>query len=401
MGVDPIGSVRSMGATFSDRVVRVGMVCPYSLSVPGGVQAQVLGLARELRRAGLEVRVLGPCDGPPPATFVTPLGNSLPTAANGSVAPLAPDPSAALRTMRVLFEEQFDVLHLHEPLAPGPTMTALLVHPAPVVATFHAAGDSASYRYLNGPIRQFARNIERRVVVSKDAQALVQQYLGGEYEMLFNGVELDEYSAVAPRQNQHPTIFFCGRHEERKGLDVLLEAMTHLGPEVRLQVASNGPDTERLMQRAAGDHRIEWLGRISEDEKIARLRGADVFCAPSLHGESFGVVLIEAMAAGTAIVASALDGYRNVATSEVDALLVPPGDAVALAGALRRVLTDSELSQRLVAAGHVRSTAFSMRRLAERYAEIYRELKAVGAGQRPRLPWFVSRRRRSVSRMMG
>ena len=240
-----------------------------------------------------------------------------------------------------------------------------------------------------------------RVAVSKDAEALVQHAIGGSYDLLFNGVELDDYRNAEPWPTVGPTIFFCGRHEERKGLDVLIDAMSRLPEHVHLWVASNGPDTERLMQRAAGDHRIEWLGRISEDEKIARLRGADVFCAPSLHGESFGVVLIEAMAAGTAIVASALDGYRNVATSEVDALLVPPGDAVALAGALRRVLTDSELSQRLVAAGHVRSTAFSMRRLAERYAEIYRELKAVGAGQRPRLPWFVSRRRRSVSRMMG
>ncbi|MEO6159078.1 MAG: glycosyltransferase family 4 protein, partial [Ilumatobacteraceae bacterium] len=117
--------------------LRVGMFSPYSLSIPGGVQMQVLGLARTLRAAGIEVRVLGPCDGPPPATFVTPLGNSLPTAANGSIAPLAPDPAATLRTIRALIDERFDVIHIHEPYAPGPTMTALLMHPAPVVATFH------------------------------------------------------------------------------------------------------------------------------------------------------------------------------------------------------------------------------------------------------------------------
>ena len=144
--------------------------------------------------------------------------------------------------------------------------------------------------------------------------------------MLYNGVELDEYAAVGARPNSGPTIFFCGRHEERKGLEVLLDAMVHLPPEVRLQIASNGPDTQRLRAKAAGDHRIEWLGRISDEEKIARLKGADVFCAPSLHGESFGVVLIEAMAAGTPIVASSLPGYQNVATNDVDALLVPPGE---------------------------------------------------------------------------
>src|SRR6478736_7373966 len=129
--------------------MRVGLVCPYSLSIPGGVQGQVLGLARSLRALGHEARVLAPCDGPPPELFVTPLGMSLPTAANGSVAPLAPDASAALRTIRALRDEDFDVLHLHEPLAPGPTMTATIMHPAPCVGTFHAAGDSSSYKYMN------------------------------------------------------------------------------------------------------------------------------------------------------------------------------------------------------------------------------------------------------------
>ena len=156
-------------------MLRVGMVSPYSLSVPGGVQMQVMGLARELRRMGYEVRVLGPCDGPPPATFVTPLGNSLPTSTNGSIAPLAPDPACVLRTMRVLFEEQFDVLHLHEPFAPGPPMTSMLLHPAPVIATFHAAGDSPSYRYGSAPMKAAAKNIARRIAVSKDALALVQE----------------------------------------------------------------------------------------------------------------------------------------------------------------------------------------------------------------------------------
>ncbi|MFZ9629833.1 MAG: glycosyltransferase family 4 protein [Ilumatobacteraceae bacterium] len=358
----------------TSRALRVGMVCPYSLSVPGGVQAQVLGLSRELRRRGVEVRVLGPCDGPPPATFVTPLGNSLPTSANGSVAPLAPDPAAALRTMRVLVEEQFDVLHLHEPFAPGPTMTALLLHTAPTIGTFHAAGQSASYRYLTGPIRAGAENLDDRVAVSKDAESLVKDAIGGTYDLLFNGVELDDYRAAEPWPTDGPTIFFCGRHEERKGLDVLIAAMARLPAGVRLWVASNGPDTERLRLLAASDPRIEFLGRLSDAEKISRLKGADVFCAPSLHGESFGVVLIEAMAAGTAIVASALDGYRNVATDGVDALLVPPGDTDALGAAIGRLLADPALSASLVEAGQRRADDFSMRTLADRYVERYRRL---------------------------
>ena len=128
-------------------VLRVGLVCPYSLTMPGGVQMQVLGLARALRELGHEARVLAPCDGPPPDAGVTALGVSVPTAANGSVAPLAPDPSAQLRTIRALRDEGFDVVHLHEPLCPGPTQTALLFRSAPTVGTFHAAGDSASFEF--------------------------------------------------------------------------------------------------------------------------------------------------------------------------------------------------------------------------------------------------------------
>ncbi|MBI4885023.1 MAG: glycosyltransferase family 4 protein [Actinobacteria bacterium] len=381
--------------------MRVGMVCPYSLSVPGGVQAQVMGLARELRRMGIEVRVLGPCDGPPPATFVTPLGNSLPTSANGSVAPVAPDPSCVLRTMRVMYEEQFDVLHLHEPFAPGPPMTAILLHPAPVVGTFHAAGESASYRHLKNYIKPAAANLAHRVAVSKDAAALVSAYIPGDYEILFNGVELDDYRHAQPHPTTGPTIFFCGRHEERQGLDVLLAAMADVGPiggkDVTLWIASNGPDTDRLRSQFGGDARIEWLGRLSDEDKIARLKGADVFCAPSLHGESFGVVLIEAMAAGTCIVASALDGYRNVATDDIDALLVAPGDKHALAKAIEVALGDRALAERLVAAGAVRADEFSMTTLACRYAEIYREVaQPQEPGHRSVSAWpFMSRSARS------
>ncbi|MBK5332669.1 MAG: glycosyltransferase family 4 protein [Ilumatobacteraceae bacterium] len=377
--------------------MRVAMICPYSLSVPGGVQAQAMGLARELRKMGIEVRVLAPCDGPPPATFVTPLGNSLPTSANGSMAPLAPDPSCSLRTMRALGDEQFDVLHLHEPFIPGPTQTAMLLHPAPVVATFHAAGDSASYKYLRPAIKPAANNIAYAVAVSKDAAELVQRYIGGNYDILYNGVELDTYRAAKPHPTTGPTIFFCGRHEERKGLDVLLAAMRQLGPEVRLWVGSTGPDTARLRAEFADDTRIEWLGRLPDAEKMERLRGADVFCAPSLHGESFGVVLIEAMAAETAIVASGLDGYRNVATNDVDAILVEPGDVDALAGALRRVLSDPGLADRLQRAGSRRSEDFSMTALAQHYADHYVRL-ATNRPRRDRAPsresfWHGWRRR--------
>src|SRR5258708_26076774 len=135
-------------------VVKIAQVCPYSLTMPGGVQGQVMGLARSLRSLGHEALVLGPCDGPPPAPFVTPLGRSIPTTANGSVAPIAPDPSCALPTIRALRDEGFDIVHLHEPLVPGPTLTALLVTDAPTVGTFHPAGARQAYSAMRPATRR-------------------------------------------------------------------------------------------------------------------------------------------------------------------------------------------------------------------------------------------------------
>ena len=351
-------------------MLRIGMVSPYSLTIPGGVQQQVLGLARSLRALGHEVRVLGPCDGPPPDPFVTPLGNSLPTAVNGSVAPLAPDASAALRTIRALNDEAFDVLHVHEPLVPGPSLTSLLVKLAPVVATFHSAGDSGAYKAFSRQLKWVASRIDIRVAVSKDAVELAHRYIGGDYEVLFNGIELGMYNAVQPRQREN-AIFFCGRHEPRKGLSVLLEAHSQLPADVRLWIASDGPETEELKARYPADSRIEWLGRIPDDEKLDRLARAAVFCAPSLRGESFGIVLLEAMAAGTPVVACDIDGYRNVATHGENALLVPPGDSGALAAALARIIADSRLAASLTEAGQEHSQSFSMDSLAVKYVEMY------------------------------
>jgi len=354
--------------------MRIGLVCPYSISVPGGVQEQVLGLARALRQKGHPTRILAPSDGPPPDGWVTPLGNSIPTAANGSVAPIAPDPSAQLRLIRAVRDEDFDVLHLHEPLAPGACMTAMFLKPVPLVGTFHAAGESASYRYLSAPLRWLVNRLDARVVVSAEAEALAGSHLGGTYEHLYNGIEVERFAAVEPWPRTAPTIFFLGRHEPRKGLDVLLAALPKLPADLEIWIGSDGPDTERLKLRYAGDPRLVWLGRLSDEEKRRRLRAADIFCAPSLRGESFGVVLLEAMAARAAIVASELSGYRLVARPGVDGLLVEPGDVDALAGALNAVLGDRALRDRLVASGIERAGSFSMEPLADRYLAIYERI---------------------------
>ena len=363
-------------------MLRVAMVCPYSISIPGGVQAQVLGLTRELRQLGHEVRVLAPCDGPPPEPFVTPVGNSLPTSANGSVAPLAPDPSAALRTMRALNDEAFDVIHLHEPLVPGPTATALLLQIAPLVGTFHAAGDSSSYRVLNRTARWAAGHLNVRVAVSPAAEELAKRYLDGKYTVLFNGIETSRFRLADVVREESPTIFFCGRHEPRKGLEVLLESMDSLPANFRLWIASDGVDLGRLESRYIDDKRIEWLGRITDEEKIRRLNRATFFCAPSLGGESFGLVLLEAMAAGACLVASDIDGYRQVARHDQDGWLVPSRDPRSLADSLVNLWNDEDTRTRLVASGYERAAHFSMESLARRYVKIYEDLLEDEAMQR-------------------
>jgi len=353
-------------------LVRIGLVAPYSLTIPGGVQGQVMGLARSLRSQGHEVRVLAPCDGAPPDLGVTPLGNSVPLSTNGSVAPIAPDLPCALRTIRALRDEAFDVVHLHEPLVPGPTLTALLFSEGPLVGTFHRAGPSAAYDLLRPLVARLAGRLALRCAVSDDARATAEAAVGGDYELVFNGIEVDRFAKASPWPTEGPTIFFIGRHEPRKGLAVLLSAFGHLPDTTRLWVGGDGPQTEALRAATASETRVEWLGRICDEEAASRLRGADVFCAPSTHGESFGVVLLEAMAAHTAIVATDLPGYRTVAHPGCHAVMVAPGDPEALAGALRQVLTDPGCASRLADAGEARAQEFAMDRLADRYTELYR-----------------------------
>ena len=356
--------------------LRVGLVSPYSLTVPGGVQGQVLGLARALRGQGHDVLVLGPCDGPPPEVGVLPLGNSIPTAANGSMAPIAPDLSCVFRTIAALGDEHFDVLHLHEALAPGPTLTCLAFASVPMVATFHAAGHSGAYRALAPLARYMSRRMSVRCAVSEDAKELAARFLGGDYVVLHNGIEIERFAKATPWPTEGPTILFLSRHESRKGLAYLLDALPHLPPDTRVWVASDGPETAHLRSRTAGNAQVEWLGRIGDDERARRLRGADVLCAPSLHGESFGMVLLEGMAAATPVVASDIPGYRNVAGCGDAALLVPPGDSVALATALTRALGDRPTVDSLMAAGEARAAEYSMDHLAEKYSALYQEALA-------------------------
>lgn len=353
---------------------RVAIVCPYSLSVFGGVQGQVLGLAHALRRIGLEVRVIAPCDGPPPEPGVTTVGPSRRVASNGSIAPITSNHLAAARTLEALRGFAPDVVHLHEPLTPGPTHAALVGTDLPTVGTFHAAYASGYNRWYTALRRPLQRMVDRLAVctsVSPEASRDVEACFGVECRVLFNGVEVERYIEAEPWPSPEPAILFIGRHEPRKGLSVLLDAFAGLDRPARLWIASTGPQTEHLQAR--GVPGVDWIGRVTEAEKARRLRGAAIACFPSIDGESFGVVLLEAMAAGTAVVASDLVGYRAVAQSGDEARLVPPGDPAALREALRGLLDDPESRAKVAAAGATRATALSMEHLAERFVTVYED----------------------------
>jgi phosphatidylinositol alpha-mannosyltransferase len=354
--------------------MRVAILCPYSLSVPGGVQGQVLGLARALRAVGVDARVIGPTDGPPPEPGIITVGPSVGVASNGSVSPMAEDQAVASeRTLEALRAFAPDVLHLHEPLVPGPTSAALLGSEIPKVGTFHAAAESGAnaYKALRKLAVPAAKRLAMRVAVSPDARATAQSALGGSYLVLPNGVDVDAFHKIDPITADRPTVLFCGRHEPRKGLGVLLDAWVGLDRDALLWVASDGPETEEL--RARRTPRVEWLGRITEAEKMARLAGATIFCTPALGQESFGIVLLEAMAAGTSVLASDIPGYRNVARHDETAWMVAPDDPDALCAGLRRLLDADDLRDRLVEAASVRVLDFSLARLAQRYLEVYRQ----------------------------
>ena len=356
------------------------MLSPYSLSRPGGVQGQVIGLSRALRVRGHDVTVLAPADGPGGMPddvgehYV--IGRPTELHSNGSVAPVALSPTAAARAERFVRHGRFDVVHVHEPLAPMAAYGLVLTAPEPMVGTYHRAGVSRWVPVLKPLAELVGRRMQIRVAVSEAARRTGQRAGGGDFEVLFNGVEMDRFESAPPRRDEEgrPAVLFLGRHEQRKGLNVLLDSFARLERPAVLWVAGDGPATEVERRRYPESDRVRWLGLLRDDEVAARLAGAAVLCAPSLRGESFGMVLLEGMAASCAVVASDIEGYRTASGGH--AALVPPGDAGALARALGSALADavegvgqSSPEARKAATEYAR--AWSMDTLAERYLDVY------------------------------
>jgi phosphatidylinositol alpha-mannosyltransferase len=355
--------------------VKVAIVCPYAWDLPGGVQSHVRSLASRLRGRDHQVVVIAPRSrraAREPGVVI--VGRSVPVPANGSVAPLTFGPGAATRTKRVLEDLRPDVMHLHEPLIPSVSLLALMRADFPSVGTFHAAADGSSGYALARPVlERVARRLSVRTAVSDAARALISRYLPGEYVLTPNGLDVDAFASAMPADmGEGKKVLFLGRLERRKGLEVLIQAMTRFRDEgIELIVAGSGPE-EKELKALAGRLMVDarFLGRVDDLTKAALFKRADVYCAPGLGGESFGIVLVEAMAAGTPVVCSDLPGFRAVAANS--AVLVTPGNAGLLADALRRVLTDDSLAARMGKGGTVTASGFDWGRLIGNVENVYR-----------------------------
>lgn len=369
--------------------LRIGLVCPYALHVPGGVQRHVLDLARALRGRGHDVEILAPA-GPPGAAvpeFVTPAGRTLRVPYNGSVARIAFGPLTYHRARRWLARHEFDVLHLHEPTTVSVSVLALLAARGPIVATFHTSTErSRALVAFSGMLRPLMEKVTARVAVSATARRVQVEHLGGDATEIPNGVDverfahgpdLDELVPGLPGRPPARRIGFLGRFDEpRKGMAVLLDALRRLTPhrpELRLLVVGRG-DGDAL-RRAAGPElagRIDLLGALDEPAKAAALRALDLFCAPHRGGESFGMVLTEAMAAGAPVLASDIESFRAVLGERPAGRLVPPGDGAALAAAAAALLDDPAARARLSAAGRSRAARFDWPAVADEVLQVYR-----------------------------
>jgi phosphatidylinositol alpha-mannosyltransferase len=340
--------------------MKIGMVCPYSWDVPGGVQVHIRDLAEHLMGSGHEVSVLAPGDDDLDVPdYVTTAGRAVPVRYNGSVARLTFGPMSASRVRRWLADGRFDVVHVHEPASPSLGLLTLWWADVPVVATFHQANPrSRAMSAAFGILQSAFEKISARIAVSEEARSTMLQHLGGDPVLIPNGLHVDRFAAAAPRlewRGPGGTLSFLGRLDEsRKGLLVLLEAWPRIHetlPGVRLLVAGRG-DVDEIRRGIPPECRddVVFLGGVSDADKAAMLATSDVYVAPHTGGESFGIVLAEAMAAGAPVLASDLVAFRAVLDDGRVGELVPVGDSGAVAKAAIELLGDPERRSALRAA---------------------------------------------------
>ncbi len=378
--------------------MRIGIVCPYEWTVAGGVGHHVRHQAEQLRTRGHRVDVLAPAREPVHEQGFVSLGRSFPVPYNGSVARIAMGPAHTQLVRRALLDGAYDLVHVHEPLSPSVGLIAVIQASVPVVGTFHANLDRSLALRLSAPVLRHAfRKLAVRVAVSESARRTWQRYFRGQVVIVPNGVPVDFFTKTAPLPalgDGHPTVLFVGRVEHRKGLPYLIRAFVRLKqtshPNLRLVVV--GRDDRNLQARAMAfvpppfRPDLRFVGTVPAADLRAYYASADVFCAPSLGGESFGIVLVEAMARGVPVVCSDIDGYRDLVHDGSDALLVPPRDPAALAETIGTLLDDPGRRASMTAAGQVTAAQYSWETVAAELEEIYEHALTAGPPPPPPAP---------------
>jgi len=370
--------------------MRIALVCPYSLSAPGGVQNHVLSLATHLAMAGNTVLVMAPLDGDSPSVDgveVVGVGRSLPFPANKSVSRLALSPAVPLRLRRFFSHFKPEVVHVHEPLQAGVSLyTLLLRERPPLVATFHAAAERMPfYDWFRPAFARLLRRIQIKAAVSPPARELLRRHFGDEVaekiRILPNGIEVAKFAGLSKPPSSRPEIvLFVGRLEMRKGCDILLDSWPMVidsHPSARLVVVGDGPLRATLEAKAARIRGVEMKGRLDDDELLRAYGSARVVCVPSVASESFGIVLLEGMASGACVAAAALDGYRWVGGDAV--AYFPAGDSRAVAETICDLLATPMRMDELARRGRSRAARFDWERLVPDVMATYKE--AAGSGQ--------------------
>ncbi|HEY6538208.1 MAG TPA: glycosyltransferase family 4 protein [Candidatus Dormibacteraeota bacterium] len=389
--------------------MKVGLVSPYDYGRPGGVGEHVRHLATELRRQGLDVKVLAPSAGAKarPVEGLFPLGRPIPVPANGSVARISLSFHLSRKIRFLLDQERFDVVHLHEPLMPALPVTVLRTNGGGVnVGTFHAyARQNLGYYYGRPILRRLFRRLDACIAVSEPAKTFVSRYFPADYTVIPNGIDPEAFNPRVPpapgiaRQGRR-TILFLGRLEDRKGLATLLDAyslLRQVRADCQLVVVGDGPLRRGYERRVEeeGIPDVRFCGFVPEAEKAGYLTAADIYCAPNTGKESFGVILLEAMASGRPVVATAIDGFRQVISDGQEGLLTPPRDEAGMAATLARLLDDDQLRRQMGERGRLAAEGYAWPLVADRVLSVYES--ALRARSQAEVKSFVQPSAASVS----